>query len=38
MNETDIASAGAGELARMLARGAITAPELVELYLDGLRG
>jgi amidase len=34
MNKTDIAFAGAGELARMLAGGAITAPELVELYLE----
>jgi amidase len=34
MDNTDIAFAGAGELARMLAGGAITAPELVEIYLD----
>lgn len=34
MDATDLAFAGAAEQARMLAAGAITAPALVELYLD----
>jgi amidase len=34
MNPADIAFAGAAEQARMLAAGAITAPSLLELYLD----
>lgn len=34
MDTTDIAFAGAAEQARMLAAGAITAPALLELYLD----
>ncbi|MCW3039626.1 MAG: amidase [Solirubrobacterales bacterium] len=34
MDATEIAFAGAAEQARMLAAGAITAPELLELYLD----
>jgi len=34
MDTTDIAFAGAAEQARMLASGAIAAPELLELYLD----
>jgi amidase len=34
MNATEIAFAGAAEQARMLAAGAITAPELLELYLE----
>ena len=34
MDATDIAFAGAAEQARMLAAGAITAPALLELYLD----
>ena len=34
MDATDLAFAGAAEQARMLAAGAITAPALVELYLE----
>ncbi|MCW2687603.1 MAG: amidase, Asp-tRNAAsn/Glu-tRNAGln amidotransferase subunit [Mycobacterium sp.] len=34
MNPPDIAFAGAAEQARMLASGAITAPALLEIYLD----
>lgn len=34
MDTTDLAFAGAAEQARMLAAGAITAPALLELYLD----
>ena len=34
MDSTDIAFAGAAEQARMLAAGTITAPALLELYLD----
>ena len=34
MRSTDVAFTGAGELARMLGDGAITATALVELYLD----
>jgi amidase len=34
VDATDLAFAGAAEQARMLAAGAITAPALVELYLD----
>ena len=34
MDATDLAFAGAAEQARMLAAGTITAPALVELYLD----
>ena len=34
MGSADVAFAGAGELGRMLAGGAITAPALVELFLD----
>ena len=34
MDVTDIAFAGAAEQARMLAAGTITAPALLELYLD----
>ena len=34
MDPRELAFAGAAEQARMLAAGAVTAPELVELYLD----
>ncbi|MFL0239625.1 amidase [Mycobacterium sp. SMC-17] len=34
MDSRDLAFAGAAEQARMLAAGTVTAPELVELYLD----
>jgi amidase len=34
MDTADVAFAGAAELARMLGRGVITAPQLIELYLD----
>lgn len=34
MDVTEIAFAGAAEQARMLAAGTITAPALLELYLD----
>nr|HRD15101.1 amidase family protein [Mycobacterium sp.] len=34
MDTTDIAFAGAAEQARMLAAGTITAPDLLELYLE----
>ena len=34
MDATDIAFAGAAEQARMLAAGSISAPALLELYLE----
>ena len=34
MDSTDIAFAGAAEQARMLVNGTITAPAVLELYLD----
>ncbi|HEX2286024.1 MAG TPA: amidase [Mycobacterium sp.] len=37
MDSGDLAFAGAAEQARMLADGAITAPELLELYLDRIK-
>ena len=38
MDATDIAFAGAAEQARMLAAGAISAPVLLELYLERISG